>query len=123
MLQPFMKSVIKKGELSAIVINGKVTHGVRKQAKFGDFRVQHEFGGTSESVDLSDEAIQLAEDAIQSCPYFPLYGRVDMVWDENNELVVSELELIEPELFFRNNPEAATLLAHTLADYTGKLNI
>ena len=39
----------------------------------------------------------------------PAYARVDVIWNNKSELVVSELELIEPELWFRLNPHAAIL--------------
>jgi len=34
-----------------------------------------------------------------------------MIWDNNNEPAVSEIELIEPELWFRFNNASADLLA------------
>ena len=43
-----------------------------------------------------------------------MYARVDIVYDNKNNLALSELELIEPELWFRNNPKAATLLSETI---------
>ncbi|MFT5955925.1 MAG: glutathione synthase/RimK-type ligase-like ATP-grasp enzyme [Cyclobacteriaceae bacterium] len=117
MIQPFLDSIIKKGEISLIVIDGKHTHAVLKKAKFGDFRVQDDFGGTVHPYEATPEEIAIAEKAVAACPYHPLYARVDLVWDQNDELAVSELELIEPELFFRNRPEAAALLAQAIAKY------
>jgi hypothetical protein len=40
---------------------------------------------------------------------------VDAIWDNNNNLALAELELIEPELWFRNHPEAAEKLADAVA--------
>ncbi|MFT7276199.1 MAG: glutathione synthase/RimK-type ligase-like ATP-grasp enzyme [Cyclobacteriaceae bacterium] len=117
MIQPFLDSIIKKGEISLIVIDGKYTHAVLKKAKFGDFRVQDDFGGTVHPYEASADEIAIAEKAVAACPYHPLYARVDLVWDQNDDLAVSELELIEPELFFRNRPEAAVLLAQAIAKY------
>jgi hypothetical protein len=45
----------------------------------------------------------------------PAYARVDLVGIVG-ELHLMELELIEPELFFRIAPEAADRLADRLAD-------
>jgi hypothetical protein len=36
---------------------------------------------------------------------------MDIVYDNNNKPSLSELELIEPELWFRNYPKAVELLA------------
>ena len=44
------------------------------------------------------------------------FARVDLVWDNNGELALSELELIEPELWFRFNAEAADELAEGIID-------
>tara|TARA_B110000444_G_C18358751_1_gene375034 strand:- start:74 stop:208 length:135 start_codon:yes stop_codon:yes gene_type:complete len=38
-----------------------------------------------------------------------------MVYDNNNALSLSELELIEPELWFRNYTEAAKNLAEEIS--------
>jgi hypothetical protein len=40
-----------------------------------------------------------------------VYARVDAIWDNNNNICVSELELIEPELWFRFFPKAAESFA------------
>ena len=53
---------------------------------------------------------------IENCPFSPIYARVDIVYDNNNQPSLSELELIEPELWFRNNPKAAEKLAKKLIE-------
>ena len=40
-----------------------------------------------------------------------------MIRDNRGELCVSELELIEPELWFRNYPRAAGLFAESFLDF------
>ncbi|AXG71104.1 cycloserine biosynthesis protein DcsG [Kordia sp. SMS9] len=111
MLQPFMHQIVTKGEISLIVINGKYTHSILKKAKKGDFRVQDDFGGSVHEYQASKEEIEFAEKAVQACIELPIYARVDMIWDNKNKLAISELELIEPELWFRYNHDAATQLA------------
>ena len=107
MLQPFIHSIGTKGEVSFIVINGKYEHAVLKKAKEGDFRVQDDWGGTLHEYQISNEEIKLAEDIVKrSCPS-AFYARVDLVWGDQNELLLGELELIEPELWFRRNEKAA----------------
>ena len=117
MIQPFLESIMQKGEISLIVIDGKYSHGVLKKAKLGDFRVQDDFGGSVHPYTPNPEEIALAERAVAACPYHPLYARVDMVWDNDDHLAISELELIEPELFFRNAPQAADRLANAIVNY------
>ncbi|PTX61608.1 RimK-like ATP-grasp domain-containing protein [Kordia periserrulae] len=111
MLQPFMHQVVTKGEISLMIINGTYTHAILKQAKKGDFRVQDDFGGSVHEYTPSQEEITFAENAVKACIEFPIYARVDIIWDNDNQLAISELELIEPELWFRFNNNAAIQLA------------
>ncbi|MFT6873384.1 MAG: glutathione synthase/RimK-type ligase-like ATP-grasp enzyme [Roseivirga sp.] len=114
MLQPFQKNVVEKGEVSLMVMGGEFTHAVLKVAKPGDFRVQDDFGGTVHLYDPSSEEIVFAEKAVAACDPQPTYARVDIIRDNNDQLALIELELIEPELWFRLKPEAAQVLARAL---------
>ena len=110
-IQEFQNNVITEGEVAMIVIGGKFTHAVLKKAKEGDFRVQDDFGGSIAIYNPSKEMVKLAEKCTRILTPIPSYARVDIIWDNFRELVVSELELIEPELWFRLNPNAAQKLA------------
>ncbi len=114
MLQPFQNNIVEKGEVSMMVINGTFTHAVLKIAKKGDFRVQDDFGGTVHKYIPPEKEIEFAENAVKHCPELPIYARVDIFTDNKGEIALSELELIEPELWFRNHPEAAILLASAI---------
>lgn len=94
-----------------MLFGGHYSHAVLKKAKEGDFRVQDDFGGTIHPYEPTQDEIFLARAAVEACHIPPLYARVDMVDDNNGKPAVSELELIEPELWFRRHEEAATLLA------------
>lgn len=111
-VQEFQNNVITEGEVAMIVIGGKFTHAVLKKAKEGDFRVQDDFGGSIAIYNPSEEMVKLAEKCTRILTPIPSYARVDIIWDNLMELAVSELELIEPELWFRLNPNAAQKLAH-----------
>ncbi|MBI1267839.1 MAG: hypothetical protein GC193_10465 [Cryomorphaceae bacterium] len=110
-LQPFIHSIPTLGELSLMVMNGEVTHAVRKLAKPGDFRVQDDFGGSVHPHEATLDEQEFAIRAVRACPEMPLYARVDVVVDNNGDLAISELELIEPELWMRLNPASARVLA------------
>ncbi len=114
MLQPFLHSIIDHGETTLVVIGGKYTHAILKRAKSGDFRVQDDFGGTVQTYMPTKEEISFAEHVVSICSPVPLYARVDMIIDNNGNLAVSELELIEPELWFRFERNAANALATTV---------
>ncbi|WP_462253443.1 ATP-grasp domain-containing protein [Ekhidna sp.] len=115
MIQPFQNDVVNRGEISLMLIGGEYTHAVLKVAKQGDFRVQDDFGGTVEDYDPTQEEIDLAIKAVKACEYMPLYARVDIVNDNNGNPAISELELVEPEMWFRKNHSSAEALASEVA--------
>ncbi|MCG9098754.1 ATP-grasp domain-containing protein [Laribacter hongkongensis] len=115
MLQPFQHQVLEQGETSLMVLDGHVTHAIRKTPKSGDFRVQDDWGGTVHPHEPSAEETAFAEAAVRSVPFDVLYARVDAIRDNRGRLAIMELEMIEPELFFRFAPAAADVLAAGLA--------
>ena len=120
MLQEFQNQVIDRGEVAFVLFDGKYSHAMLKKAKEGDFRVQDDFGGTVDKYAASEDEIKFAENVVSTCDPVPVYARVDAIWDNNNNLCVSELELIEPELWFRFHPEAAELFADALVNHAGQ---
>jgi glutathione synthase/RimK-type ligase-like ATP-grasp enzyme len=116
-LQPFVSSVTSFGELSLMVMGGKCTHAVQKRVKVGDFRVQDDFGGTVHHVTLTPELIEFAEMVMGLIDPKPLYGRVDILRNDADQWMVSEVELIEPELWFRTAPEAVEHLAMAIHNH------
>lgn len=110
MLQPFQKNIVK-GEISLMVMGGQFTHAVLKVAKPGDFRVQDDFGGTVQPYQPSAAEMDFAEKAVAACKPTPYLARVDIIRDNKDELAIIEIELIEPELWFRLNPNATEVLA------------
>lgn len=114
LIQPYQKNIETKGEVSHIVIDGDYKHSVLKKAKEGDFRVQDDWGGTVHPYKANKEEIQLAELIVRSCQPVPIYARVDLLWDNDDQLALCELELVEPELWFRRNPSAAEALAEAV---------
>jgi glutathione synthase/RimK-type ligase-like ATP-grasp enzyme len=115
MLQPFVADITVNGEYTLMVLDGEVTHAVQKVPKAGDFRVQDDHGGTWTPYTASAEQMAFAQRAMQSVTPLPQYGRVDMVRGNDGAWQIMELELIEPELWLRTKPEAATRLAQAIA--------
>ena len=116
MLQPFQYNIVDKGEISLMVMGGKYTHAVLKVAKPGDFRVQDDYGGSVHNYNPTQEEINFAERAIVACPSMPYYARVDIFTDNDDAIALGELELIEPELWFRESNPAAEVLADALIE-------
>lgn len=117
LLQEFQQPVLEKGEVAFMLFAGKYSHAVLKRARPGDFRVQDDFGGTVHHYTPTPEEIQFAEKVVSACTPLPVYARVDAIWDNSGKLCVSELELIEPELWFRFHPPAAECFADAVMKF------
>ena len=115
MLQPFQRDIVERGEVTLVLGGDRISHALLKSAKPGDFRVQDDFGGSHRPYQPEPEALELARVALEACSPRPLYGRVDMVRDNEGRYAVMELELVEPELWYRQHPPAAAGFAGALA--------
>jgi glutathione synthase/RimK-type ligase-like ATP-grasp enzyme len=122
MLQEFQENIIDKGEVSFMVFGGKYSHAILKKAKVGDFRVQDDFGGTIEHYIASKEEIEFIENCIQATDPIPVYARVDVMWNNQDELCLGELELIEPELWLRMNTESSSKFAKSIVSYASEVS-
>lgn len=98
MVQEFLEAVSTRGEWSLIFFAGQFSHAVIKTPKSGDFRVQHDFGGSERIANAPDWLIQAAARVIAALDSTPLYARVDGV-ESGGQFLLMELELIEPALF------------------------
>jgi glutathione synthase/RimK-type ligase-like ATP-grasp enzyme len=117
LIQPFINSIMDKGEVSFMVFGGKYSHAVLKKAKAGDFRVQDDHGGTVHHYEASAEEIEFVQNVMVKCKTVPVYGRVDVAWDNDGELALVELEIIEPELWFRESEKSSVMLADAVMDF------
>ncbi|MEO8512126.1 MAG: hypothetical protein ABI543_01070 [Ignavibacteria bacterium] len=119
LVQEYQESISGKGEVSYMVIGGRFTHAVLKKGKGKDFRVQENFGGTVEDYSPTAEEIAFAQLVVKKARPGIIYARVDVMWDNNNELSLGELEVFEPALWLRKYPPAADMLAEIIL---GKIN-
>ena len=116
MVQPYLESVETEGELSAIFIDGKYTHGVQKIPVEGDYRVQDDFGASDISYTFTEAEIQTMQEVLLHVPDQKelLYARFDYLRDAKGMLLLNELELVEPSLFFRHCEDSAVALANAI---------
>jgi hypothetical protein len=114
LLQPYLPAIEEEGELSAVFFGGRFSHGVRKVPVPGDYRAQDDFGAHDEPWVFSAEERDHAASVLARAErrFGPLlYGRVDFLRGADGRLLLNELELVEPSLFFRHDPQAADRLA------------
>jgi glutathione synthase/RimK-type ligase-like ATP-grasp enzyme len=105
LVQQFMDPVVTYGEWSFVFFDKQYSHAVLKKAQAGDFRVQDDFGGTVEVVSPGSGLIEQAQQIINSIADPLLFARVDGI-ERDGQLVLMELELIEPFLFLNSDPYA-----------------
>ena len=102
LLQSYFETIETDGEWSLIFFGAEYSHAVKKRPRAGDFRVQEEHGGTNEPSIASRDLIDEARRAIEAADANFLYARVDgIVIPELGGFAVTELEVVEPELFLR----------------------
>lgn len=114
MVQPLVSEIVTHGEWSLQFFGGSFSHAVIKRAAPGEFRVQREFGGSFEPAEPSLAVLRQAEAALRAAPGGTIYARVDGVVI-GDDLIVTELELLEPSLFLDADPEAPDRLALAIA--------
>ena len=114
LLQAYVPEVRQRGEWSLVFFAGRYSHAALKRAAPGEFRVHIEWGGTVESAEPAPELVRQAQAVVDALDLDALYARVDGTEVDGN-LVVMELELIEPELFFDRHPQAPARLADALS--------
>jgi glutathione synthase/RimK-type ligase-like ATP-grasp enzyme len=119
MVQPYLPE-IEDGEWSLVFLGGDFSHAVRKVPAAGEFRVQHDFGGSIERrepepalIEDAGAVLRAAADATDTKVADILYARVDGVV-RSGQLLLMELELIEPVLFFTQAPGAAARMAELI---------
>ena len=114
MVQPFMQRILEEGEYSLFFFSGNYSHCIRKVPKRNDFRVQEEHGGQITAYPPSIQLLESAHRVLESITQNVLYARVDLVKDENGDYALMELELIEPSLYLRMDPQAPMRFASAI---------
>ncbi|MER6201843.1 hypothetical protein ABT234_31295 [Streptomyces sp. NPDC001586] len=119
MVQPYLRRV-EEGERALVFFSGTFSHAIRKQPVLTEagvtdnFRVPHPGAAPYEP---SEAEISTARQALAAVP--PpgdlLFARVDLALDESGRPVVMELELIEPNLFLRLDPQGLERFVEAVA--------
>ncbi len=109
MIQPYMTEVDRSGERCIVYIDGELTHTVRKNPRFAGGRES-----VSEGMPVSDQEAAFADRALATVGGGLLYARVDVIADGHGGLLLSELELVEPSLFLKQDADALDRFVATL---------
>ncbi|MBE6449184.1 MAG: ATP-grasp domain-containing protein [Alphaproteobacteria bacterium] len=106
LIQEFIPEVIQEGEISFVFFNNSFSHAVKKIPSLSDFRSQARYGGTVKNFipnqALKNKAVEIVQKIMDITNECPFYMRLDAVLRKNN-LVIMEIEAIEPRLFLSNS--------------------
>jgi O-ureido-D-serine cyclo-ligase len=120
LLQPYLPAVDDHGETSAIYLDGRYSHAIRKGPllRSGAGLVDGLFAAEDITAREPDrEEGRVAKLAFNAIPFpTPLYARVDLLRAPDGGAVVLELELVEPSLFFAQGPGSALRFAEALRE-------
>ena len=113
LVQEYVAEIETRGEISLIYLVGRFSHAVVKRTASGDFRVQSQFGGTTQPIEAKPGLRDFGADVLRHARRPWTYARVDVV-ERDTGPVLMELEILEPDLFFMQEPQAAEVLADEL---------
>lgn len=110
MIQPYMSCIETSGERSIIWIDGEISHAVRKSPRFASSEESISVGTPPDAQerDLVERALGAAPPDVRKGL---LYARIDLMRAARAEPVISEVELIEPSLYFALHDPAADCMA------------
>lgn len=114
-VQEYVDAVVREGEYSFVFIDGAYSHAALKRAAPSEFRVQPRHGGTAQPARPSADLIRQATRVMDAVTLPWLYARVDGCVRDGT-LLLMELELIEPTLFFTHSAAAADRFASAVLD-------
>ena len=112
MIQPLAQEGMTEGEYSFIFIGGIYSHTVLKLPKKDEFRSNYN-GNTLTLTHPHQKLINQAKHVLSAIQTDTLYARIDGI-NQNGRLILMELELIEPSLFFDMYPTSSIAFAREL---------
>lgn len=113
MIQPFAEEIMEEGEWSFVFFNGEYNHCIlKKPMGEGNFLVQN---GSIELVEPPDWMIERAQKIYDTIHISSLKTRVDLI-RRGDELMIMEIEMIEPLLFLDKVPGSAKKLAQKMSE-------
>jgi glutathione synthase/RimK-type ligase-like ATP-grasp enzyme len=122
MIQPYQSSVDAGGEVGIIALGGLVSHAISKGPMLRrgigarESLVANMVIGPA-SPDAGQLGVAVQALAAAEVVYGPTaYARVDLVTLNDGSPAVLELELLDPALFFEQDPEGAVRFARVLRD-------
>ena len=99
LVQPFLRLTETQGERAIVVLGGEPTHVVRRK-----WRSNGQLSVSIERVTADDESV--VEKVLRAIPWKLPYLRIDLLPDDEDRWLLSEVEAIEPKLYLDHVPWA-----------------
>ena len=112
LVQEFLPA-IAGGELAGVFFDRAFSHGLRRVAAAGEFRINSQYGGWMEPATIPPDVVAQMAAVVALLPEPPLYARVDGVVQEGR-FVLMEVEVNEPGLGLDHAPGSAERFADAL---------
>jgi glutathione synthase/RimK-type ligase-like ATP-grasp enzyme len=96
LVQEFLPGIVQ-GELSGVFFDGAFSHGLRRLAAPGEFRINWQYGGRMDAAALRPELVEQMQRVVGLLPERALYARVDGVVLDGR-FALMEVEVNEPAL-------------------------
>jgi glutathione synthase/RimK-type ligase-like ATP-grasp enzyme len=104
---------IERGEIAGVFFAGVFSHGLRRVAAPGEFRINWRYGGQMAAARLSPEIVEEMHRVLAALPRAAVYARIDGVV-QGPRFVLMEVEVNEPGLGLDLVPGAADRFADAL---------
>ncbi|EGJ6988759.1 hypothetical protein INC97_001688 [Campylobacter upsaliensis] len=123
LIQPFIESVEELGEFCFIFFGGKFNYAIHRQTQ-KDWRANSNYGVKIAPLKNPSKAhIDLALKALKALKSSNLlYARVDLLPQKNGNVLINEVELIEPSLYFDFHENALEIFIKNLLHFYLKAN-
>jgi len=105
-----MRNILSEGEYSLFFFGGEYSHAILKVPAESEFRSQEEHGAEILSAVPEAKLLERARQAVGTISPAPLYARIDFIRADDDFLVM-ELEMIEPSMYLRMDPQAPARFA------------
>ncbi len=117
LVQEYIDSVETYGERSVVVISDKIMYAMKKTPAKGGFLVHEYKGGKYEETVLAEDEVDFVNNLIAKIEYEYVYMRVDFLRDEDDNIMLLELELIEPRLYISKDIKIAQEIVEKILWY------
>ncbi|MCE7295642.1 hypothetical protein LZX39_04540 [Campylobacter coli] len=123
LIQPFIESVEELGEFCFIFFGGKFNYAIHRQTQ-KDWRANSNYGVKIAPLKNPSKAhIDLALKVLKALKSSNLlYARVDLLPQKNGNVLINEVELIEPSLYFDFHENALEIFIKNLLHFYLKAN-